>query len=110
MTPRPLPDIGESSCPKIATRTGRPPLRDAVRARFAESIRRLAERSGAPDAIELWRAAPAQDACDERSHRSLIVALRSERRLGEARNAYQGYVAAMDDLGVPHASWDEFAP
>src|SRR5688572_15858051 len=85
------------------------PLRNEIRARFTGAIRRLAESSVAPDAIELWRTALAQDPYDEHNHRSLVATLRSERRLGEARNAYQAYVAAMEDLGVPHTPWDALA-
>jgi DNA-binding SARP family transcriptional activator len=86
------------------------PLRGEVRARFVAAVHRRAERSDAPDAIELWHRALAQDPYDERSHRSLVLSLRAERRFGEARTAYQSYVAAMDDLGVAPSSWDELAP
>jgi len=85
------------------------PLRHEVSARFGAAVHRLAECSGAPDAIELWHRALGQDPYDERSHRSLVATLRAEARLGEARSAYQSYVAAMDDLGVPPTAWDELA-
>jgi len=82
-------------------------LRGEIQARFGAAVHRLAERSEAPDAIELWHRALGEDPYDERSHRSLVVTLRAEGRLGEARTAYQSYVAAMDDLGIPPPSWDE---
>lgn len=85
------------------------PLRGEIQARFGTAIHRLAERSDAPDAIELWHRALGEDPFDERSHRSLVVTLRAEGRLGEARTAYQSYVAAMDDLDIPPPSWDELA-
>jgi DNA-binding SARP family transcriptional activator len=84
-------------------------LRGEIQARFGAAVRRLAERSEAPDAIQLWHRALGEDPYDERSHRSLVVALHAEGRLGEARSAYQSYVAAMEDLGVPASSWSELA-
>jgi pimeloyl-ACP methyl ester carboxylesterase/DNA-binding SARP family transcriptional activator len=86
------------------------PLRDEIRARYAAAIRRLADCSADKDAIELWRKALGQDPYDERSHRALVVTLRAEGRLGEARSAYQSYVAAMDDLEVPPTAWDQLNP
>lgn len=86
------------------------PLRDEIRARFLAAVHRLAERSDARDAIELWHRALGRDPYDERSHRALVVALRSEGRLGDARCAYQAYVTAMEQLGVPAAAWVELSP
>jgi pimeloyl-ACP methyl ester carboxylesterase/DNA-binding SARP family transcriptional activator len=82
-------------------------LRGEIQARFGSAIHRLAECSEVSDAIELWYRALGEDPYDERSHRSLVVALRDEGRTGEARTAYQSYVAAMDDLGLPPPSWDD---
>jgi pimeloyl-ACP methyl ester carboxylesterase/DNA-binding SARP family transcriptional activator len=82
-------------------------LRREIQSRFAASLHRLAERSDALDALELWHRALGEDPYDERSHTSLVVTLRAEGRLGEARTAYQAYVSAMDDLGIPPRSWDE---
>ncbi len=82
-------------------------LRGEVRSRFGAAVHRLAECSDAPDALELWHRALGDDPYDERSHTSLVATLRAEGRLGEARTAYQTYVAAMDDLGVVPRSWDE---
>jgi pimeloyl-ACP methyl ester carboxylesterase/DNA-binding SARP family transcriptional activator len=81
-------------------------LREEVRARFGAAARRLAEASDPKEAIELWRRLLAQDPYDEAAHRSLVATLRAEGRLGEARVAYQTYVAAMDDLGVDSTTWD----
>jgi pimeloyl-ACP methyl ester carboxylesterase/DNA-binding SARP family transcriptional activator len=83
------------------------PLRDEIRARFSAAAHRLAEVSTSTDAIELWRRVLIQDPYDELAHRSLITALRHEGRIGDARSAYQTYVAAMDDLAVPPTSWDD---
>jgi pimeloyl-ACP methyl ester carboxylesterase/DNA-binding SARP family transcriptional activator len=85
------------------------PLRDEIRARFGAAARRLAEISPATDAIELWRRVLTQDPYDEGAHCSVVVALRAEGRLSEARTAYQTYVAAMEDLGVPSSGWDDIA-
>jgi hypothetical protein len=38
------------------------------------------------------------------------MTLRAEGRLGEARSAYQSYVAAMDDLDVSPMAWDALEP
>jgi pimeloyl-ACP methyl ester carboxylesterase/DNA-binding SARP family transcriptional activator len=86
------------------------PLRDEIRARYAAAVRRLADCSVAPDAIDLWRRALSYDPYDDRAHRSLVVTLRAEGRLGEARRAYQSYVAAMDDLDVSPMAWDALEP
>ena len=80
-------------------------LRDESRARFGAAACRLAERSRPNEAIELWRRTLAHDSHDEGVHRSLVATLRAEGRLGEARAAYQTYVAAMDDVGVDATSW-----
>jgi pimeloyl-ACP methyl ester carboxylesterase/DNA-binding SARP family transcriptional activator len=81
-------------------------LRDDSRTRFTAAARRLAERSGSNEAIELWRRTLVHEPYDEGVHRSLIVTLRTVGRLGEARAAYQSYVAAMDDLGVDATGWE----
>jgi DNA-binding SARP family transcriptional activator len=86
------------------------PLRDDVQARYAAAVRRLADCSESNDAIDLWRRALGVDPYDERSHRALVVTLRAEGRHGEARSAYQSYVAAMDDLEVPPTAWDQLDP
>jgi DNA-binding SARP family transcriptional activator len=83
------------------------PLREEVRGRFGAAARRLAEASDPKEATELWRRLLAQDPYDEAAHQSLVATLRAEGRLGEARVAYQTYVAAMDDLGVDPTTWDE---
>lgn len=85
-------------------------LREEIRSRFGAAIRRLAEISAPSDAVELWRRALAAEPYDERSHQSLVRALRADGRLGEARSAYQSYVAAMDDLDVPSTAWDQLEP
>ena len=85
------------------------PLRDEIRSRFSASARRLAEVSEANEAINLWRRVLTQDPYDEGTHRPLVTTLLAEGRLGEARTAYQAYVAAMDDLGVSSTSWDDIA-
>jgi DNA-binding SARP family transcriptional activator len=82
-------------------------LRDAVRGRFIDAARRLASRSTPDEAIGIWRRVLAEDRYDERAHRSLVAALRADARLGQARAAYHAYVAAMDDLSLPAASWDD---
>lgn len=82
-------------------------LRDEIRARFGVAACRLAEVSEATDAIELWRRALTQNPYDERAHRTLVATLRAEGRLSDARIAYQTYVAAMDDLGLPSTHWDD---
>jgi pimeloyl-ACP methyl ester carboxylesterase/DNA-binding SARP family transcriptional activator len=85
-------------------------LRDEIRARYAGAVGRLAGACSPAEAIELWWKAVAHDPYDERSYRSLVATLRAEGRLGEARTAYQSYVAAMDDLGLPAGAWDDFEP
>jgi two-component SAPR family response regulator len=85
------------------------PLRDEIRARFSGAARRLAEVREPNDAIDLWRQVLTQDPYDEGAHRSLVATLRAEGHLGEARSAYQTYVAVMDDLGVSPTSWDDIA-
>jgi DNA-binding SARP family transcriptional activator len=85
-------------------------LRDEIRARYVGAVRRLADASSAADAIDLWWNAVAHDPYDERSYRSLVATLRAEGRLGEARTAYQSYVAALHDLGLPASAWDDFEP
>ena len=83
------------------------PLRHEIQSRFCVAARRLAEVSSPSDAIELARRALAQDPYDEGAHRSLVATLRVEGRLSEARDAYQAYVAAMDDFGVGSTNWDD---
>jgi pimeloyl-ACP methyl ester carboxylesterase/DNA-binding SARP family transcriptional activator len=83
------------------------PLRDEIRDRFVAAARRLAAERGGGDAVDLWRRILTEDPYDEPAHRSLVAALTADGRLGEARRAYQAYVAAMDDLGVPAAAWDD---
>jgi pimeloyl-ACP methyl ester carboxylesterase/DNA-binding SARP family transcriptional activator len=86
------------------------PLRDEIRARFGCATRRLAERSDADAAIDLWRKALTVDPYDEHSHRSLVATLRAVGRVGDARTAYRTYVSAMDDLGVACTDWSGIAP
>jgi pimeloyl-ACP methyl ester carboxylesterase/DNA-binding SARP family transcriptional activator len=81
-------------------------LREEIRAKFVAAARRLAERSRPNEAIDLWRRTLVHEPYDEGLHRALIVTLRTEGRLGEARAAYQSYIAVMDDLGVDATSWE----
>jgi pimeloyl-ACP methyl ester carboxylesterase/DNA-binding SARP family transcriptional activator len=83
------------------------PLRDEIRARFVSAARRLASSRTGEAAAELMRRVLVEDPYDEVAHRTLIAALRDEGRLGDARLAYQGYVGAMDDLGVAATHWDD---
>lgn len=81
------------------------PLREEIRGRFIEAARRLAGAGPVKDAPGIWRRLLAEDPYDEQAHRSLIGALRADGQLGQARTAYQAYVAAMDDLSVDATSW-----
>lgn len=83
------------------------PLRDEARNRFVAAARRLASIHEGERAVELWRRILVEDPYDEAAHRSLVGELALDGRLGEARQAYQTYVAAMDDLGLATAAWDE---
>ena len=98
-----------SSCRTIATRTGRRP--SGMRSEPASVAPPVAwPRSATPDeAIALWRRVLTQDPYDEGVHRAVVATLRASSRLGEARTAYQSYVAAMEDLGVRPTTWDEIA-
>jgi pimeloyl-ACP methyl ester carboxylesterase/DNA-binding SARP family transcriptional activator len=82
-------------------------LRQEIRGRFVGAARRLAEVSGADEAIGLWRRVLAEDPYDDIAHRSLIATLGAEGRWSEARIAYHAYVPAMDELGVRATPWDE---
>lgn len=82
-------------------------LREEIRGRFVDAARRLAVGAAPADAIGLWRRVLVEDPYDEPAHRSLISALRAEGRLGQARSAYHAYVAAMEDLSVGAARWDD---
>jgi pentatricopeptide repeat protein len=43
---------------------------------------------------------------DEHSHQALLRVLTRAGRHGEARRAYQRYVSAMAEIGVPAAAFD----
>ena len=86
------------------------PLRDEISVRYGAAVRQLAQRSTPAEAIEFWRRALVHDPYDERSHRALVATLRAEGRLGEARGAYQSYVASMDDLEVQPTAWNQLEP
>ncbi len=85
--------------------------RDDTRSRFVASARRIAseaQRVGDHDRAEsLLRRILAADAYDEPAHRALIVTLHAAGRLGEARTAHDAFAAAMDDLAVPVADYDD---
>jgi DNA-binding SARP family transcriptional activator len=83
------------------------PLRQEIRSRFCVAARRLAAVSSPNDAIDLVRRVLVQDPYDDVAHRSLVTALRAEGRLSDARDAYQTYVTAMDDLGLGSTNWDD---
>lgn len=83
------------------------PLRDEVRARFVAAAKRLAATHSGEAAAALARRILVEDPYDDAAHRRLVVSLRDQGRLGEARHSYQNYVAAMDDLGVPTVPWDD---
>jgi DNA-binding SARP family transcriptional activator len=85
------------------------PLRDEVRGRFCRAACRLADASPPDVATPLWRRVLVQDPYDEGVHRALVATLRGQGRLGQARTAYQAYVAAMEDLGVAPTTWEEIA-
>ncbi len=83
------------------------PLRDEICGRFVEAASRMAARGPLSEAAGIWRRVLTADPYDERAHRSLVGALRADGQLGQARAAYQAYVAAMDDLSIDAASWDD---
>lgn len=85
-------------------------LRTEVRARFCAAAHRTAAAARPGEAIGLWRQVIAADIYDDDAHRQLIGALRSQHRHGEARTAYQTYIAAMEDIGIPAVTWESLDP
>jgi DNA-binding SARP family transcriptional activator len=81
------------------------PLRDEVRATYMNVLRtlaRLARQAGEVDeAATHLRRIVADEPYDEQAHRDLLDTLVEAGRHGEARRAYDRYVEAMTDIGVP---------
>ncbi|NNE12403.1 MAG: hypothetical protein HKN41_09195 [Ilumatobacter sp.] len=84
------------------------PLRDEMRTRFVTAARALASADVTTpgDAIELLRRILLADAYDDVAHRSLVAALHTDGRTGEAAAAHQTYAKAMDELGVAAEPWE----
>jgi ATP/maltotriose-dependent transcriptional regulator MalT/DNA-binding SARP family transcriptional activator len=83
--------------------------REAARALYNRVGRALADLStsaGDPDGAAAYlRRVVARDAYDEPSHLALITALARGRSHGEARRAYQAYVARMAEIEVEPAPY-----
>ncbi|GIH03754.1 hypothetical protein Rhe02_18210 [Rhizocola hellebori] len=81
------------------------PLRDEVRATYLNVLRtlaRLARHAGEVDEATVHlRRIIADEPYDEQAHRDLLDTLVDAGRHGEARRAYDRYVEAMTDIGVP---------
>ncbi len=81
------------------------PLRDEVRATHLNVLRTLARIAGqvgdADEAATHLRRIITDEPYDEQAHRDLLDTLVEAGRHGEARRAYDRYVEAMTDIGVP---------
>ena len=110
-TPRSSPSIDGDFLPDDRYEDWSAPLRDEIRARFvaASASARRAQRCSRRDRAVAQGDWP-RTRTTNAAIAALVVTLRAEGRLGEARSAYQSYVAAMDDLGVPPTAWDELVP
>ncbi|MFC7480199.1 bacterial transcriptional activator domain-containing protein [Luedemannella flava] len=89
---------------RAVRRLGRP-LRDQAREAYLRARRtlaRLARRAGDTGAaVDHLLAILERDPYDEGAHRAVVDALVTAGRHGEARRAFDRYVAAMRSIGVP---------
>ena len=85
------------------------PLREEARSVYVAVCHALAETArtdGDSDAGATYlRRILEAEPFDERAHLSLVAALGSTGRHGEARRAYRGYLARMEEIGVEAASF-----
>jgi ATP/maltotriose-dependent transcriptional regulator MalT/DNA-binding SARP family transcriptional activator len=79
-------------------------FREEVRATYVEVTRALAEdaarRGEADAAARFYRRILERDRYDESAHVALVSVLSAAGRHGEARRAFHGYCARMDEIGV----------